>query len=217
VVGVRLGRSLLQLVACLAQHADLRGNLGPVKPGRAPRGATGFSTIRRVKRLLIPRELAKVTYTLPPEAYQQLPESYITLESFTSKESPDLVLLIESDALGPVAAGGRIPEARLHVPQKTRAAAKPLVSVENVGLKKLTLGWREQQSLFKIFTGASTKQSLPEDFALVSVELNADGALELVFGSAAFEPVRRGRGVPEMGTMALFEKQQRENDPRNRR
>jgi hypothetical protein len=196
----------------LERVRQLRGDLGPVKTGRAPRGATGLPTVRRVKRVLVSREIAEVTCQLPPEAYQQLPEEYKIVELFASKASSDYVLLIESDALSPVDAGGRIPEARLHVPQQKeahRAATLSPVTIRNLGLKKLTLGWRELETLFKIFTNTNVRQKLPEDFRLVSVDRKKDGSLEFLFGSESFDRVCAGQEPPETGTVALYEQRQR--------
>jgi hypothetical protein len=197
----------------------LRGDRGPVKTCRAPRGATAFPSVRRVKRVLVSREIAEVTCQLPPEAYQQLPEEYKIVELFASKASSDYVMLIESDALSPVDAGGRIPEARLHVPQQKeahRAATLSPVTIRNLGLKKLTLGWRELETLFKIFTNTNVRQKLPEDFRLVAVDRTNDGSLEFLFGSESFPTQRAGQAPPETGTVALWEQKQREQEVRPR-
>lgn len=192
----------------------LRGDRGPMKASRAPRGATAFRTVRRVKRVLIPKELAEVTCRLPAEAYQQLPEDFAVVEIFKSKDSPDYVMLIESDALAQVDAGGRIPEQRLHVPQrkdaKSRDVARSVVNVRNIGLKKVTLGYREHESLFKIFTDISVRQKLPEDFRLESVERKKDGSVVFIFASEDFPRLRPGQDPPEAGTVALWEQRQRE-------
>jgi hypothetical protein len=94
-----------RFLVMLERVRQLRGDLGPVKASRAPRGATTFPTMRRVKRFLVPKELVKVTIRVPASAYQQLPEEYRVIEWFTSVDSPDYVVLIESDALSPVCAG----------------------------------------------------------------------------------------------------------------
>lgn len=186
----------------LERRRRIFGDLGPVKAWRAPRGTTAFPTMRRVKRIIVPMDAVEVTYVCPPEVHQQLPETYTVIELFSSSDSRQRVLLIESDALSPVEPGGRIPEARLHIvpqqkPAKNRTVLMPAVDVQNLGQKKLTLRSRDFELLFRVWSGMEQNQTIPDDFQLASVETKSDFSVELIFASCKFPAQRAREPIPE--------------------